>query len=114
MGVVSVGGREGQGAVGCHSMLLSWQLTTSAVGGRGEILVGISCRTVGGCFFCELLLQMPTFEAIDSPRDGEGVAVQFSMLWHQGGVSAVVEVAMVIMTFRRGPMGVARSRSTGK
>ncbi len=64
--------------------------------------------------FCELLPRVPTFEANDSPRDGEGVEVQFLMCWHQGGVAAVVEVAMVIMTFRQGPTGLARGRSTGK
>ena len=57
---------------------------------------------------------MPTFKAIDSPRDGEGVSLKFSMLGRQGGVSAVVEVVMVIMTFRQGPTGLARSLSTGK
>ena len=42
---------------------------------------------------------MPTFEANDSPRGGDGIEVQFLMCWHQGGVAAVVKVAMVIMTF---------------
>jgi len=49
--------------------------------------------------FCELLPQVSTFKAIYLPRDGEGIAVQFLMLWHQGGVSVVIKVAMVIMTF---------------
>jgi len=57
---------------------------------------------------------VPTFEASDSPRGREGVSVQFWMCWHQGVVFAFVEVAMVIMTFRRGPTGVTRGRSTGK
>jgi len=74
---VSVVGREGRGSIGCRSIASSWRSTTSAVGGRGEILVGISRRTVEGCFFCELLPRVLTFEANDSPRDGEGVEVQF-------------------------------------
>jgi len=45
---VSGVGREGRGSVGCHSIASSWQSTTAAVGGRGEILVGISHRTVEG------------------------------------------------------------------
>jgi len=57
---------------------------------------------------------VPTFEAKDSPRDGEGVEVHCLMCWHQGDVAVVVEVAMVIMTFRQGPTGFARGRSTGK
>jgi len=57
---------------------------------------------------------VPTFEANDSPRGGDGVEVQFVMCWHQGGVATVVEDAMVIMAFRQGPTGFALSRSTGK
>jgi len=49
--------------------------------------------------FCELLPRVLTFKAMDRPRDGEGIAVQFLMCWHQGGVSLVIKVAMVIMTF---------------
>jgi len=111
---ISGGGSKGHGAVGCRSISSSWRLTTAAVGGRGEILVGISRRTVEGLFFCELLPRVPTFEANDSPRDREGIEVHVLMCWHQGGVAAVVEIAMVLMTFRRGPTGFTRGRSTGK
>jgi len=45
---VHVGDREGRGLVGCRSIASSWRSTTAAVGGRGEILVGISRRTVKG------------------------------------------------------------------
>ena len=45
---VSVVGREGWGSVSCRSIASSWRSTAAAVGGRGEILVGISRRTVEG------------------------------------------------------------------
>jgi len=44
----TVVGREGQGLISCRSITSSWRSTTAAVGGIGEILVGISRRTGEG------------------------------------------------------------------
>jgi len=60
------------------------------------------------------MLQMPSFKAIDSLRGGDSLAVHVIVLRHQGGLLLAVKDVMVLMTFRRLPMGVAHSRSTGK
>jgi len=99
--LLAFSGCDGLGQVwcGCHSSLSSWRLTTAAIGGGREILVGSSCRTIRGWYCDESMPRVPSFEAIDSRRCREAIAVHMMLLGHQGGSVSAVEVVMVTMTF---------------
>jgi len=86
----------------------------AAVAEGREIPVGIPRRMVEDLFRVEPMSCVPYFATINSSNGWDVVAVFVMVRRHQGGVLAAVEVVMVIMTFRSDPMGVSRSRSTGK
>jgi len=72
---------------------------TAAVGFLGELPVEISRRMVRLLSFNESMPRVPFFEAADSWRGRDGVAVPMMLLWCQGGSLSAIQDAMVIMTF---------------